>query len=237
MALSTKKRKAMKPRRKNRSNAREYAFRLLKVRARSKEELKRRLETKGYSLEEIDGVMEELQKADLINDEKFSVLFAYDQLEFHVKGPHYVRYKLRALGVEEELIERAVKKTFKEDDVKRVIERFVKEHCRKSRDDIFKMLVRRGFDTKMVHEILLAIYEDWRCVKNEPGNNDNFDIRSSGDTGGDTRLPFGKNERIERTKKSERECSRNIEKSGTRSSKDEKRNDFGSETGNIFDKE
>ncbi len=182
----------MNQKRKNRSNVQEYALRLLKVRPRSKEELKERLERKGYSLEEIDKVVKDLERAGIIDDEKFSMLFAYDQLEFHTKGPHYVRYKLRMFGVDEATIEKVLRRAFEEDDVKNAIVRFVKNHCRKSENEIFKMLVRRGFDTKMVHEILPVIYKDWRCEEDESGNNDNSDIRSGGHTGSDTGLPPGK---------------------------------------------
>ncbi len=181
--------------------ARNYALRLLKVRLRSKEELKERLRKKGYSFQTIEKVIRELENSKLIDDKRFAHFFVSDQLEFHIKGPRYVRYKLKMFGVEDSVIEEAVREIYEEADLKKIFYRFVRGHRFKSQKEISEMLIRRGFDSQMVHKTLLAIYDEWRC-EDESGNDAHFDIRSDSHPGSDIGLSPREDKGTKGTKKS-----------------------------------
>ncbi len=182
--------------------ARNYALRLLKVRLRSKEELKGRLKQKGYSSSVIEAVIEELKNSKLLDDERFATFFASDQIEFHVKGPRYIKYKLKMFGVDDFIIESALKRVFEDADLKKVFSRFVRNHRSKSEEEVTKMLIKRGFDLQTVHQTLLKIYEEWRC-EDESGNDAHFDIRSDRRPGSDTGLSSREDKGTQRAKKGE----------------------------------
>ena len=183
--------------------ARNYALRLLKIRLRSKKELIGRLKQKGYASPLVDEVVQELESAKLLDDRRFATFFASDQLEFHIKGPKYIRYKLRMLGVEEHVVKSALKEVFENADLKKVFYRFVRSHRSKSREDVSNLLIKRGFDPHTVYQILLAIYEEWRC-EDEPRNDARSDIRSNSHPNGDIGIPPWEGEGTQRTKESKR---------------------------------
>ncbi|WP_456400814.1 regulatory protein RecX [Mesoaciditoga sp.] len=180
--------------------ARNYALRLLKVRLRSKRELFGRLKQKGYSPNVIEEVIHELESANLIDDKRFATFFASDQLEFHVKGQKYIRYKLMMLGVESDIIEEALKDAFENADLSEIFHRFVRSHGFKSEKEVSELLIRRGFDPQTVHQILLEIYEERRC-EDESGNYDHSDIRSHSDFSNSAGIPLGKDKGTQRTEK------------------------------------
>jgi regulatory protein len=183
--------------------ARNYALRLLKIRLRSKEELVGRLKQKGYAGPLVDEIIQELEDAKLLDDKRFATFFASDQLEFRIKGPRYIRYKLRMLGVEEHVVESALKEVFEGADLKKVFYRFVRSHRSKSREDVSKLLIKRGFDPQTVHQTLLAIYEEWRC-EDEPRNDVHSDISSDSHPNSDIGISPREDEGAQRTEESKR---------------------------------
>lgn len=183
--------------------ARSYALRLLKVRFRAEKELMQRMKTKGYSSEDIEKVLSELKEYGLLNDLRFAKFFTSDEVKLRFKGPRYIRYKLKMLGVDDGDISKALEDVMEEINLKEVFSHFVRSHRSKTQREIKEMLIKRGFDSQTVHETLLAIYEDWRC-DNEPRSDARADIRPHSHSNGDNGLPYWKNEGIERTEKSER---------------------------------
>ena len=73
----------------------EAALVLLNYRMRSKKELRLRLIKKGYSKDIIDKVINELEKKNWIDDEKFGLAFSRDQINRNKIGPIALKYKLR----------------------------------------------------------------------------------------------------------------------------------------------
>ncbi|MCD6104411.1 MAG: RecX family transcriptional regulator [Thermosipho sp. (in: Bacteria)] len=123
-------------------NPKSDALRLLKFRIRSEKELALRLKQKGYSDEEVRETIEELKNKGFIDDEKFAYLYAYDSLTLHKKGPFKIKMELIKLGVDEFIIEDAIKKVLNEVDLEEIKRELTEGlDAKKAREILF----RRGF--------------------------------------------------------------------------------------------
>ncbi|PLV60418.1 regulatory protein RecX [Thermotoga sp. KOL6] len=137
---------------KNQRNPLKYALRLLKYRVRFENELRRRLKEKGFADKEIESTINTLKKQGYVDDEKAAFLFAIDEMRLKLFGPRIVKMKLKALGVDEHVIESAIGKALSEidfsEELKKLKIRF------KDKRAIKDYLYKRGFDIFMIEEIL-----------------------------------------------------------------------------------
>lgn len=123
-------------------NPKNDALRLLKFRIRSEKELAFRLRQKGYSEKEIEETINELKNKGFIDDEKFAYLYVYDSLTLYKKGPFRIKMELVRLGVDEFIIEDAIKKVLNEVDLEEIKRELTKGlDAKKARE----ILHRRGF--------------------------------------------------------------------------------------------
>lgn len=88
-----------------RRRAKESALRLLGYRGRSRMELRRRLESKGYEEVVIDDVLEDLARAQLLDDREFTESWVTARTGDRPLGPQRIAWELRQKGVAAELIE------------------------------------------------------------------------------------------------------------------------------------
>lgn len=145
-----------------RKSALEYALFLLKFRLRSKNELKRRLSEKNYSQEEIDETISQLEKAELIDDERFVKSFVRNRLEISRKGPYYIRMDLIKHGIsDKDLIDKYLKEIQLEDELE-VAKQLLESRKRQwaNLDPLVKkrrtigLLQRRGFSISIVNQVI-----------------------------------------------------------------------------------
>ena len=80
---------------------------MLARREHSALELRRKLLTRGYADDDIDAVLEGLQRDRLQSDERFAEAYAHSRVEAGM-GPVRIRHELRERGVDEALIESAL---------------------------------------------------------------------------------------------------------------------------------
>ena len=99
----------------------EAALVLLNYRMRSKKELRLRLIKKGYSKDIIDKVINELEKKNLIDDEKFGLAFSRDQINRNKIGPIALKYKLREFLDSIDLISQISTKIYSEIKIEDII--------------------------------------------------------------------------------------------------------------------
>ncbi|SHH57827.1 regulatory protein RecX [Thermosipho atlanticus] len=128
--------------RKKQRNPINDALRLLKYRIRSENELRFRLKEKGYESEEIEKTISYLKEKGFIDDEKFAYLYVYDSLTLHKKGPFRIKLELKKLGVDEYIIEDAIKKVLEEVDLEEIKKEITKGMDEKKAREL---LYRKGF--------------------------------------------------------------------------------------------
>lgn len=88
--------------------AKDRALRLLGVRWRSREELRRRLGQAGFDAADVEGALEDLERAGLVDDDRFAGELARDQATRRLAGARAVRAALRERGVAPEVVERTI---------------------------------------------------------------------------------------------------------------------------------
>lgn len=146
----------------NRVRAKQKAFRLLAVRAQSRDELRRRLFRDHYSDEIVAWVISELERLGLVDDRAFALMFARSRMITRPEGRFLLERELRQKGINDSDIEFAVDSVFEEYDegaiawelaakrkpqVKHVDEQKAKLRVR-------DFLFRRGFPPELIHRIL-----------------------------------------------------------------------------------
>ena len=138
------------------------ALRLLKVRARSRQELTRSLRSKQFDPEAIRLTLERLESVGLINDELLAGSLAR-QLRDRRLGSHLVRQKMLRAGLDRELTEAtlaSLNEEAEEDGEESELERAVaqaEKYVRRSAGDppdqarrrLYSFLARRGFDSEV----------------------------------------------------------------------------------------
>lgn len=88
--------------------ARESALTLLGVRARSRKELRVRLQQKGYDPSAVAGALDSLERSGFVDDAEFSQSWVRGRTGGRPMGPNRLAAELRQKGVERELIDEAL---------------------------------------------------------------------------------------------------------------------------------
>ena len=100
---------------------RNMALALLDYRMRSKKELELKLIKKGNNKNMIAKVIEDLEKKDWIDDEKFCLAFGKDQINRNSIGPIALKYKLREHVDSLSLIEEISERIYSEINIENII--------------------------------------------------------------------------------------------------------------------
>ena len=93
----------------NISAAMDAALRIINCEPQFSGILKNKLLKKGFSIEQTDSVLRQLEKLEMLNDSKLAEMYAGDLMRIKLYGPMIVRAKLYEKGVERNSAEKAVK--------------------------------------------------------------------------------------------------------------------------------
>ena len=105
-----------------RTPVKDRALRLLGVRARGREELRRRLRQAGYEPEEIAGALDDLEAVGLIADSRFAREVAAYEMGRQGVGRRAALASLRRRGIDADLAERVVEEAAPPDEAGRAAE-------------------------------------------------------------------------------------------------------------------
>jgi regulatory protein len=137
--------------------AKDYAYRLLKYRMRSRKELETRLRRKEFSSMIISDVIKSLENANLINDEQFARAFTSDRVNLGLKGKRLIFAELIKKGIDVPLIKNAlnnVDETKEQDAIKRLIEKYTNRYRKlplnEKKQKLYALLTRRGFSYPVI---------------------------------------------------------------------------------------
>ncbi len=78
---------------------REQAYRFLARRAHSVQELREKLQKKGYDLKSIASILEDLKHKNYLNDHDFASVLVKDELQLRKSGPLLLKQKLLSKGI------------------------------------------------------------------------------------------------------------------------------------------
>lgn len=150
-----------------RTPVKDRALRLLAVRSRSREELRRRLVRAGYPDADVEAALEELRRVGLIDDERFAREIASHQVGRRLAGDRAAVGALRRAGVELGLAERAVTEAAVEDEEARA-ERLARARVSRladlDRERAYRRLAgflqRRGYHPGVVHAVCRRVLDE-----------------------------------------------------------------------------
>jgi regulatory protein len=132
------------------------ALNYLSYRPRSRAEMEAYLQKCDVTDSQVDGIIERLERAGLLDDEAFARFWVENRESFRPRGLRALRYELRAKGISDEIIEGAlavvdVSESAYQSATKkaRQMEHLDREtFCRK----IVEYLARRGFEYEVARE-------------------------------------------------------------------------------------
>ena len=146
----------------NRKQAKEKALRILSYRARSEDEMRKRLREAKFSDEVTEATLETLKRLSLINDKEFALSYARHQIITKPCGEFLLRRELKNKGISEDFILAAIEEAFKERPQAEVARDLARKKKRqyssvdeaKAKKRTADFLMRRGFSWDIVSEIL-----------------------------------------------------------------------------------
>ena len=139
----------------------EAAVALLAMRARSSEEIRRRLRQRHFSLAEIDAAIDRLTAAGYLNDAAFAEQWARARQERQALGPGRLARELKAKGVGEPEVAAALDALQRERDVGEVAAEAAARRLKGlrglppevARRRLAAFLERRGFSTEVILDL------------------------------------------------------------------------------------
>lgn len=141
--------------------AKTAAFRLLRYRLRSERELLTRLRAKGWDVSVAQEVVERLKRVDLVDDYRMAEAFVQNALSDTQPHSRFeVRYKLKSLGISDEIINEAM--SIWTDEVEsQMAERYINRRLagvtKPSKQDIlraFRAAMQKGFDLNAIRSAI-----------------------------------------------------------------------------------
>jgi regulatory protein len=140
-----------------RGTAKDRALRLLGVRWRSRDELRRRLVGAGFDPDEVDVALEDLERVGLVDDERFAREVARHHARGRLSGNRAIRSALRQKGVDGQAVEEALREAGSEEDRAKElatarIRRMTAIGPEAASRRLYGLLLRRGFSPGVAHE-------------------------------------------------------------------------------------
>jgi regulatory protein len=143
-------------------SARNYAYKLLGLRARSEKEIHNKLKQKGYDENIILEVIKTLKNYNYLNDIEFAEHFATDRVKNKKIGEKLLRVELFKKGIPEKIINETIKKVFSENNELELAKELVKKkmpHLKnleplKAKKKLSDFLLRKGFDWDVISQVV-----------------------------------------------------------------------------------
>ncbi len=143
-----------------------YALKVIDFRPRSMEEVRTKLEAKGYPADIIEKVTEEFVKKGLIDDYKFAKLWVGSRMASRPKASRVLKKELEEKGIDGQVISKIIDEARANQDDYVVVKQLAEERAVHLKDvdrtaakrRLFGFLKRRGFETelimKVIHEVI-----------------------------------------------------------------------------------
>jgi len=143
--------------------AKDAALKFLSYRMRSEKEVKDKLKKKEFAGDLIAEIIKDLKRVNLIDDYEFASAFISDRISNNPRGKILLKQELWKKGIKKEIIEKALKEFFKDEDEELTL---AKELLRKrkkryegldenvAKRRLMSFLLRRGFSYDIVKQVL-----------------------------------------------------------------------------------
>lgn len=143
-------------------HALDLGYRYLGFRDRTVAEMRRHLEHKRVEPATIDQAVAELERQQYLDDARFAVRYAEDRRSLDAWGTDRIERKLRAAGVDAELIAGALSAQGAEGELGAAVELLRRRFCEppateRDRERALGMLVRKGYELELAYDAVRAL--------------------------------------------------------------------------------
>jgi len=145
----------------------DYAFLLLSFRMRSKDEMRQRLIKKGYTEDEVNGVIDKLEGLNYLNDREFAQTWVKSRIVSKPLGRSLMFRELKRKGIAVDIIEDVLNESLKGYDEYEVAKELALKRLGKIKVRDSKMwqrlsgyLARRGFSYEVIQKVLKNGYHN-----------------------------------------------------------------------------
>jgi regulatory protein len=140
------------------------AFQFLSYRPRSESETRIRLQSRGYEEEEIERVIAQLKRLNLINDADFATYWKENRNSFRPRSQRMLKIELRQKGVEREIINEVVENIDEKDNAYRAAVSKARTipitDYQIFRQKLGSYLQRRGFSYGVINNVTKQIWQE-----------------------------------------------------------------------------
>jgi len=138
------------------ADAKEKAINYISYRERSKKEIEDYLKNKEIEEVIIQKVLSDLEKADLVNNQKFASDWVKDRNKNNPKGNFALKMELKEKGINDSEIEKILQSVDEKKNALKVFEKAVRKYGKKknAKEKISQYLQRRGFHIQTILEVL-----------------------------------------------------------------------------------
>ncbi|OGX68285.1 MAG: hypothetical protein A2189_07425 [Paenibacillus sp. RIFOXYA1_FULL_44_5] len=140
------------------------ALQILSRRVHAQKELRQKLQKKGYHQQNIDAVIEQLLKQNLLDDREFAEMWSQNRLHSQKKGRNWIRQELQQKGVSRELVQETIEKIDADAEQQAAMElgrkkwQLLKEpDMRQKMQKTAGYLLRRGYSQDMVSHVIHSL--------------------------------------------------------------------------------
>ncbi|GIX06002.1 MAG: regulatory protein RecX [Candidatus Poribacteria bacterium] len=155
-----------------RIRAKSAALDLLRLRPFTRREIEERLRRKGFGPAAVDYAIAELQRLELISDERFAQAYVSERMRNRPRGRRALRWELHRRGVDQETIDRVLRVLTVADEreaARRAAQRQARQYRtlpqEVARRRMYHFLLRRGFEYEVVREVLQELFPDEEPVR------------------------------------------------------------------------
>ncbi|MFC2949595.1 recombination regulator RecX [Virgibacillus sediminis] len=143
------------------------AIHFLSYRMRTKKEIRDYLDKKEVEPEQVEQIMDRLEKEKLVDDRQFAEMFVLTRISTSSKGPSLIKKELMEKGVAASIAQEAVEQyPYEEqyDKVRKLIEKKLsqkkKDSFRKQVQNMQASLMQKGFSQDVIKDALSGIQEE-----------------------------------------------------------------------------
>lgn len=163
---------------------RETALNIIEKSYKSEKEIRDKLQSKGYDLKSIDKSIEFLKSYNYLDDEKYSELYIKEKIK--TQGKNKIKYSLIKKGISEETIKshlELINNDVQYDTARSLAEKkyalLIKEEndIRKIYKKLGEYLIRNGFDSEIVNEVLDKIVDKDNIIQQNSVSQEKCNIK------------------------------------------------------------
>lgn len=153
------------------------ATRMIGYRQKTTQEIKQKLQQKGFEHQVIDQVLGRLQRAKLLQDQVYARSWVENRNELHPRSQRQIRYELKQKGVPDHMIDNALTESAQDEEL---AQKAAEQYARKidSTDRVLfsrrmtSFLARRGFSYEIARSVVQTLihrenFDQSHYLKNE----------------------------------------------------------------------